>query len=172
LKARKATPLARIQLLILDVDHFFSFLAVTMLIAQHDSYPLNRNNYRIYHDPVSDRFVMIPHGIDGTFTENNLWSGVGTTPCNGHSQGDPVAIYDWLADRFVITWFAFVSSGGPFYHCIAASKTGDPVSIPAKRVPYFKPGKELKELINEHTAPSLSAADGSLSSNDDRPPMF
>ena len=27
-------------------------------------------------------------------------------------------------------------------------KTGDPVSIPAKRVPYFKPGKELKELIN------------------------
>ena len=28
-------------------------------------------------------------------------------------------------------------------------KTGDPVSIPAKRVPYFKPGKELKELIND-----------------------
>jgi len=28
-------------------------------------------------------------------------------------------------------------------------KTGDPVNIPAKRVPYFKPGKELKELINE-----------------------
>jgi integration host factor subunit beta len=27
-------------------------------------------------------------------------------------------------------------------------KTGDPVDIPAKRVPYFKPGKELKELIN------------------------
>ena len=28
-------------------------------------------------------------------------------------------------------------------------KTGDPVDIPAKRVPYFKPGKELKELIND-----------------------
>lgn len=27
-------------------------------------------------------------------------------------------------------------------------KTGDPVDIPAKRVPYFKPGKELKEMIN------------------------
>ena len=27
-------------------------------------------------------------------------------------------------------------------------KTGTPVDIPAKRVPYFKPGKELKELIN------------------------
>jgi len=28
-------------------------------------------------------------------------------------------------------------------------KTGDPVEIPAKRVAYFKPGKELKELINK-----------------------
>ena len=27
-------------------------------------------------------------------------------------------------------------------------KTGAPVDIPAKRVPYFKPGKEMKELIN------------------------
>ncbi len=27
-------------------------------------------------------------------------------------------------------------------------KTGEPVDIPAKSVPYFKPGKELKELIN------------------------
>src|ERR1700754_398617 len=33
-------------------------------------------------------------------------------------------------------------------------KTGDPVDIPAKRVPYFKPGKELKELINEDGASS------------------
>lgn len=33
-------------------------------------------------------------------------------------------------------------------------KTGDPVNIPAKRVPYFKPGKELKELINEEHQPA------------------
>ena len=32
-------------------------------------------------------------------------------------------------------------------------KTGDSVEIPAKRVAYFKPGKELKELINESPAP-------------------
>ncbi len=51
-------------------------------------------------------------------------------------------------------------------------KTGDPVSIPAKRVPYFKPGKELKELINEHSAqpstPSENAA--SVVSDDSRQP--
>jgi integration host factor subunit beta len=27
-------------------------------------------------------------------------------------------------------------------------KTGDRVAVPAKRIPYFKPGKELKDLIN------------------------
>ncbi len=37
-------------------------------------------------------------------------------------------------------------------------KTGDPVDIPAKRVPYFKPGKELKELINEDEGGEQSAA--------------
>lgn len=28
-------------------------------------------------------------------------------------------------------------------------KTGEPVAVPAKRVPYFKPGKELKEFFTE-----------------------
>jgi integration host factor subunit beta len=37
-------------------------------------------------------------------------------------------------------------------------KTGAPVDIPAKRVPYFKPGKELKELINEEPGANGSPA--------------
>ena len=28
-------------------------------------------------------------------------------------------------------------------------KTGDKVDVPPKKVPYFKPGKELKDLINQ-----------------------
>jgi integration host factor subunit beta len=31
-------------------------------------------------------------------------------------------------------------------------KTGDQVAVPEKRIPYFKPGKELKELINRDEA--------------------
>ena len=27
-------------------------------------------------------------------------------------------------------------------------KTGEKVQVPAKRIPYFKPGKELRELLN------------------------
>ena len=50
-------------------------------------------------------------------------------------------------------------------------KTGDPVSIPAKRVPYFKPGKELKELINEPgSKPRGSDNSSSLPSDETRQP--
>jgi integration host factor subunit beta len=41
-------------------------------------------------------------------------------------------------------------------------KTGEKVEVPAKRVPYFKPSKELKDLINDGTTgiPSASAPSG------------
>ena len=35
-------------------------------------------------------------------------------------------------------------------------KTGDKVDVPPKKVPYFKPGKELKELINKEPAPATT----------------
>jgi integration host factor subunit beta len=37
-------------------------------------------------------------------------------------------------------------------------KTGEPVDVPAKRVPYFKPGKELKEYFTESPAATEGAA--------------
>lgn len=39
-------------------------------------------------------------------------------------------------------------------------KTGTPVEIPAKRVPYFKPGKELREIINQDNVSSKTAKSG------------
>lgn len=44
-------------------------------------------------------------------------------------------------------------------------KTGAPVDIAAKRIPYFKPGKELKELINDASA---DGADDIIAAEDDR----
>jgi integration host factor subunit beta len=35
-------------------------------------------------------------------------------------------------------------------------KTGEKVEVPAKRVPYFKPSKELKDLINDGAAAPAS----------------
>ena len=40
-------------------------------------------------------------------------------------------------------------------------KTGDRVDVPPKRIPYFKPGKELRELINREPAPGPGAGQGS-----------
>ncbi len=38
-------------------------------------------------------------------------------------------------------------------------KTGEKVEVPAKRVPYFKPSKELKDLINDDgTGPGQPAS--------------
>jgi integration host factor subunit beta len=37
-------------------------------------------------------------------------------------------------------------------------KTGDKVDVPPKKVPYFKPGKELKELINREAEVAAPAS--------------
>jgi integration host factor subunit beta len=37
-------------------------------------------------------------------------------------------------------------------------KTGDKVDVPPKKVPYFKPGKELKDLINREPEPAPPAS--------------
>ena len=39
-------------------------------------------------------------------------------------------------------------------------KTGDKVDVPPKKVPYFKPGKELKELINKEPGPTAGSPTG------------
>ena len=37
-------------------------------------------------------------------------------------------------------------------------KTGDRVEVPAKRIPYFKPSKELKDLVNGEAAVTVAPA--------------
>jgi hypothetical protein len=75
-------------------------------------------------------------GKDGTrqaaFTFDSLFSAARTgTPCDNSNQGDPVTLYDPFGDRFIVTDFAWNDTQygtGPFYQCMAVSKTSDPVS--------------------------------------------
>jgi hypothetical protein len=53
----------------LDVNRFISFIAMEVLVWDWDGYPMNRNNYRIYHDPANGKLVFIPHGMDQMFWE-------------------------------------------------------------------------------------------------------
>ena len=62
------------------------------------------------------------------FTFNTLWSGTGT-PCDDNNNGDPTVVYDQMADRYIVGDFAWTNiENGPYYECIAVSKTGNPVT--------------------------------------------
>jgi len=51
----------------------------------------------------------------------------GGTPCgNSQNRGDPFLFYDQIADRWVITDFAFPFPANSFWECIGVSQTSDP----------------------------------------------
>jgi hypothetical protein len=60
----------------------------------------------------------------GPVNSNTLWSGFGG-PCQTTNDGDPIVLYDHLADRWLMSQFA-VSDPSGFFQCIAISQTGDP----------------------------------------------
>ncbi len=59
----------------------------------------------------------------GPVAGNTLFSGFGGV-CESTNDGDPIVLYDKLADRWVLMQFA-VPTGGPYMQCIAVSKTSD-----------------------------------------------
>ena len=46
-------------------------------------------------------------------------------------------------------------------------KTGDRVEVPAKKIPFFKPSKELKDLVNNYVESTTPATDKSNSGHGD-----
>ena len=60
--------LARLEK-VLDLDLFITSFAMQIMMWNWDGYVMNINNYRIYHDPDSDRLTMMPHGLDQMFWE-------------------------------------------------------------------------------------------------------
>src|SRR5438552_2024292 len=65
-----------------------------------------------------------------TFTFSSLWSGAGTgTGCDTIHGGDPTVIYDPQNDRFIVADFSWSNlQNGPYYECMAVSKTSNPVT--------------------------------------------
>ncbi len=47
-------------------------------------------------------------------------------------------------------------------------KTGEKVEVPSKKIPYFKPGKELKELINKTMGQSGGGSSENASNKEER----
>lgn len=67
-----------------------------------------------YIQAVNDSYAI--YGKTGTLqdslTENSLFSTSGSNPCNGNSQGDPVVLYDTIADRWILSHMAYAVDGG------------------------------------------------------------
>ena len=59
----------------------------------------------------------------GPAANNTLWSGFGG-PCQTQNAGDPVVLYDQMADRWLLT--QFTGGSPPFFECVALSTTSDP----------------------------------------------
>src|SRR4029077_4410555 len=56
---------------------------------------------------------------------SSIWSGFGGA-CQNGGNGDPIVVYDQLADRWIISQFATPSgSSVPQDECVAISQTGD-----------------------------------------------
>jgi subtilase family serine protease len=71
-----------------------------------------------------------PTLLFGPAPGSSLWRGFGG-PCEADNNGDPIVIYDHLADRWFMSQLAlpniiFGFLFGPFYQCIAVSATSDP----------------------------------------------
>jgi hypothetical protein len=61
--------------------------------------------------------------LSGPHAGNTLWSGFGGV-CETTNHGDPIALYDREADRWLMSQFSLNS--GNYHQCIAISQTGDP----------------------------------------------
>ena len=66
-----------------DSEEFFRFWAVESLINQSDGYAGNLNNFYLYRNPATERFVFIPWGPDSSF-----YSGRGLNS----TKGDPKSV--------------------------------------------------------------------------------
>ena len=64
--------------------------------------------------------------LSGPKAINTLWSVVPNTTCATHNNGDPIVIYDQLADRWLLSQFTVQSGSENYAECIAISQTPDP----------------------------------------------
>ncbi len=63
----------------------------------------------------------------GPSAGNTLWTGTGTI-CEANNDGDPITQFDHLSNRWMMSQFALPNyPAGPFYQCVAISKTADPM---------------------------------------------
>jgi hypothetical protein len=65
--------------------------------------------------------------VSGPTAGNSFWAGFGGL-CQTTNRGDPLVLFDDVAQRWVVSQFAFTSTNaGPFLQCVAVSTSADPL---------------------------------------------
>ena len=95
------------------------------------------NHYVQWNNLVFEVFDKSGNTLLGPLPGNTLFTGFGG-PCESTNDGDPVALYDQLADRWVLSQFAI----GAGTQCIAVSQTGDPTGAYFRYAFVVTPGAE------------------------------
>ena len=69
--AEESDPVKRMERLeqALDLDRFLCFMAMEVMTWHWDGYTMKKNNYRVYHDPETDKLIFFAHGMDQMFWE-------------------------------------------------------------------------------------------------------
>lgn len=166
---------ARLAALV-DIDRFLTYTALQVMTEDWDGYPCNRNNYRLYNDPASGKFVFLPHGMDQMFSQGGM-------PLNRGFQGtvavavfqDPgwrSAYYDRVAhllegvfttNAILKTFDEAVARREP---ALARLHRGDAGSIRAAsrdlRGSILSRIAGLREQIASRPTPAVIGADGSV----------
>jgi hypothetical protein len=71
-----------------------------------------------------NRVTKVATSILGPVAINTLWAGFGGA-CQTQNAGDPIVIYDKLANRWLISQFTSTAASGVYYQCVALSTTPD-----------------------------------------------
>ena len=71
-----------------------------------------------------DRGTKIATPVLGPALINTLWANFGGA-CQAQNSGDPIVLYDRLANRWLISQFTTAISGGFYFQCVALSTTAD-----------------------------------------------
>jgi hypothetical protein len=85
---------------------------------------VGRNHYVQIVNSMFQVFNKTGTSLYGPANNSTIFAGFGG-PCEARNDGDPVALYDAMADRWVLTWF---TSAAPYMECIAVSATPDPMA--------------------------------------------
>ncbi len=76
----------------------------------------------------------------GPVNINSLWNGFGGA-CQAQNSGDPIVLYDKIANRWLISQFTSTAANGVYFQCVAISATpGGVATGPYYRYAFAVPG--------------------------------